>query len=105
MPTDHLVTFPINQALASTAVHAMTYDVPYREAVDIPFGATPGPAHLESTKWIPLTLSDTPDPPSMHAKANNSPVEGSANTNGSTAEDWHATLGHASFIDGGTVAL
>jgi hypothetical protein len=80
----------------------MTYDVPYREAVGIPFGATSGPAHSESAKRIPLTLSDTPDPPSMHAEAN-SPAEGSANANGSTTEDWRATLGHTSFIDGGTL--
>jgi hypothetical protein len=78
----------------------MTYDVPYCKAVDIPFGATPGPAHSESTKRIPLTLSDTHNPPSTHAEANNSPVEGSANVNGSTAKDWRATSGHASFIDG-----
>jgi hypothetical protein len=102
-PTDHPVTFPINQAPASIAVHAITYDVPYREAIDIPFRATPGPAHSESTKWIPLILSDTPDPLSTHTKANNSLVEGSTNVNGSTAEDWHATLGHVSFIDDGTL--
>jgi hypothetical protein len=30
-------------------------------------------------------------------------VEGSANTNGSTAEDWCATSGHASFINGSTL--
>jgi hypothetical protein len=102
MPMDHPVTFPIDQAPASAVVHAMTYNMPYYEAVNIPFRATPGPAHSESTKQIPLTLSDTPNPPSMHAEAN-SPAEGSANTNGSTAKDWHATLGHASFIDGGTL--
>jgi hypothetical protein len=99
---DHLVTFPNDQALASAVVRAMTYDVPYHEAIGIPFGATSGPAHSESTKWIPLTLSDTPDPLSMHAKAN-SLAEGSANTNSSTAEDWHATSGHTSFIDGSTL--
>jgi hypothetical protein len=102
MPMDHLVTFFIDQAPASTAVRTMTYNVPYHEAVDIPFGATPGPAHSESAKQIPLTLSDTPNPPSMHAKAN-SLAEGSVNMNGSTAEDWRATLGHTSFIDGSTL--
>jgi hypothetical protein len=102
MPTDHLVTFLIDQAPASAVVCTMTYDVPYHKAVGIPFGATPGPAHLESAKWIPLTLSNTPDPPSTHAKAN-SPVEGSANANSSTTEDWCATLRHMSFIDGGTL--
>jgi hypothetical protein len=102
-PTDHPVTFPIDQALASTAVYAMTYDMPYHKAIDIPFGATPRPAHSESAKRIPLTLSNTPNPPSTHAEANNSPVEGSANVNGSTTEDWCTTLGHASFIDGGTL--
>jgi hypothetical protein len=83
---DHIVTFSINQAPVSTAVHAMTYNMPYHEAINIPFGATSRPAHSESTKWIPLTLSNIPNPPSTHAKAN-SPVEGSANANGSTAED------------------
>ena len=102
MPTDHTVTFPIDQAPASTAVHTMTHDVPYHEAVDIPFGATPGPAHSESAKQIPLTLSDAPDSPSMPAEAH-SPAEGSANANGSTSEDWPATSGHTSFIDGGTL--
>jgi hypothetical protein len=38
----------------------------------------------------------------MHTKAN-SPLEGSANVNSSTAKDWHAILGHISFIDGGTL--
>jgi hypothetical protein len=102
MPTDHPVTFPINQAPASAVVRAMTYNMPYHEAIGIPFGATSGPAHSESTKQIPLTLSDTPDPPSTHAEAN-SPAEGSANANGSTTEDWHATSGHISFIDSGTL--
>jgi hypothetical protein len=102
MPMDHLVTFSINQALASTVVYAMTYNMPYYEAVSIPFRATPGPAHSESTKQIPLTLSDTPNPPSMYAEAN-SPAEGSANTNSSTAKNWHATSEHMSFIDGGTL--
>ena len=101
-PTDHMVTFPINQAPASAAVRTMTHDVPYCEAVDIPFGATPGPAHPESAKRILLTLSDAPNSPSTHAKAH-SPVEGSANANGSTAEDWRATSVHAPFIDGGTL--
>ena len=64
----------------------MTHNMPYHKAVGIPFGATLGPAHSESPKWTPLTLSNTPNPPSMHDKAN-SPAEGSANANGSTAED------------------
>jgi hypothetical protein len=101
-PMDHPVTFPINQALASTVVHAITYDMPYHKAISIPFRATPRPAHLESTKWISLTLSNTPDPLSMHAKAN-SLAEGSANVNGSTAENWCATSRHTSFINGGTL--
>ena len=101
-PTDHTVTFPIDQAPASAAVRTMTHDVPYREAVDIPFGATPGPAHSESVKRIPLTFSDTPDPPSIHDEAN-SPAEGSANASGNTAKDRRATSGHAPFIDGGTL--
>jgi hypothetical protein len=50
MLTDHLVTFPIDQAPVSAVVRAMTYNVPYHEAVGIPFGATSGPAHLESAK-------------------------------------------------------
>jgi hypothetical protein len=86
MPMDHPVTFPIDQAPVSAVVCAMTYNVPYCKAVGIPFGPTSGPAHLESTKWIPLTLSDTPNPPSIHAKANSS-AEGSANVNGSTAKN------------------
>jgi hypothetical protein len=102
MLMDHLVTFPIDQALASVVVRTMTYNVPYHKAVGIPFGATPGPAHSESAKRIPLTLSNTSNPPSTHAKANSS-AEGSANANGSTTEDWHATSRHASFIDGGTL--
>ena len=101
-PLDHLVTFPIDQAPASTAVRTTTYNMPYCEAVNFPFAATSGPSHSESVMWIPFTFIDTPDPPSTYAKAN-SPAEGSANVNSSTAEDWHATLGHASFIDGGTL--
>jgi hypothetical protein len=102
MPTDHPVTFSINQAPASAVVHAMTYNMLYCKAIGIPFGATPGPAHLKSTKQIPLTLSDIPDPPSTHAKAN-SPAEGSINMNGSTTKDWHATSRHMSFINGSTL--
>ena len=101
-PTDHTVTFPIDQAPASAAVHTMTHDMPYHEAVNIPFGATPGPAHPESTKRILLTLSDAPDSPSTHAEAH-SPVEGSANANSSTTEDRRATSAHAPFIDSGTL--
>jgi hypothetical protein len=102
MSTDHSVTLPIDQALESAAVRAMTYDVPYRKAVCIPFAATSGPTHLDSVKRISFTFFDTPDPPSMHAEAN-SPVEGSANANSSTAKDWCATSGHAFFIDGSTL--
>jgi hypothetical protein len=102
MPADHSVTLPIDQALASAAAHAMTYDVPYREAICIPFAAASGPTHSDSIKRIPFTFLDTPDPPSTHAEAN-SPVKGSANANSSTAEDWRATSGHTSFIDGGTL--
>jgi hypothetical protein len=102
MPVDHSVTLPINQAPVSTAAHAMTYDMPYRKAVHIPFMATSGPTHSDFIKRVPFTFLDTPDPPSMYAEAN-SPVKGSANANGSTAEDWCTTSGHASFIDGGTL--
>jgi hypothetical protein len=102
MPADHSVTLPIDQALVSAAAHAMTYDMPYCEAIHIPFAAASGPTHSDSIKQIPFTFLDTPDPPSTHAEAN-SPVKGSANVNSSTAEDWHATSGHASFIDGGTL--
>jgi hypothetical protein len=102
MPADHSVTLPIDQALASTAACTMTYDIPYREAVHIPFVATSGPMHSDSVKQISFTFLNTPDPPSMHAEAN-SPVKGSANANGSTAEDWHTTSGHESFINGSTL--
>ena len=99
--TDHSVTFPIDRAPASATAHAMTCDVPYREAVRIPFAPTSGPTHSDSVKRIPVTFSDTPDPPSTHAEEN-SPLEGSANANGRTAEDGCAKSGHAFFIDGGT---
>ena len=85
-PTDHPVTHLIDQAPASAAACAVTHDVPYFKAVGIPFAATLGPAHSESAKQIPLTVSDTPNPPSTHAKAN-SPTEGSAFAHSSTAED------------------
>ena len=100
--TDHPVTFPVDQAPASAAVRAMTHDVPYREVVDIHFAATLGPALSESAKRIPLTVSDTPDPPSTHAEGN-SPTEGSANASGSTTKDRRPTSGHAFFINGGTL--
>ena len=101
-PTDYPVTHLIDQAPVSTAACTVTHDAPYFEAISIPFAATLGPAHLESTKRIPLTVSDTPDPPSTHAKAN-SPTEGSAFVHSSTAEDRCATSGHVSSIDGGTL--
>jgi hypothetical protein len=98
MPMDYLVTLPIDQPPASIVAHTITYDMPYYEAVYIPFMATSRPMHSDSIKWIPLTFSNTSDPPSIYAKAN-SPVEGSANVNGSTAEDWCTTSEHMSFID------
>jgi hypothetical protein len=76
--------------------------MPYHKAIGIPFMATSRPTHLESIKQISFTFLDTPNPPSMHAKAN-SPVKGSANANGSTTEDWCTTSGHAFFIDGSTL--
>jgi hypothetical protein len=81
-PTDHSVTLPINQAPA----HAITYDVPYCEAVYIPFAAASGPTYSDSVKQISFTFLDIPNPPSTHAEAN-SPVKGSTNANGSTTED------------------
>ena len=99
---DHTVTIPIDHAPASATECAITYDVPYYKAVVIHFAATLGPAHSESTKQIPLTVSDTPDPPSTHAEGN-SPTEGSANTSGSTTKDRRPTSWHAFFIGGGTL--
>jgi len=62
----------------------------------------PRPAHWAASKWIPFTLSDTPNPLFTHSKACNPPA-GSANANDSAAEDWCAISGHASLIDGGTI--
>jgi hypothetical protein len=86
MPADHSVTLPINQAPASTVAHTMTYNMPYYKAVHILFVAASGPTHSDSIKQISFTFLDIPNPPSMHTEAN-SPVKGSANTNGSTTED------------------
>ena len=102
MLLDHPVTFPIDQAPASTAMRITTYDMPYRKAVNFPFAATSGPSHSESVMWIPFTFINMPDSPSTHAKAN-SLAESSANARGSTAKDRRATWGHAPFIDGGTL--
>jgi hypothetical protein len=86
MSTDHLVTLPIDQAPASAVARAMTYDMPYHKAIRIPFAAASGPMHSDSIKQIPFTFLDIPNPPSIHTEAN-SPVEGSANANGSTTKD------------------
>ena len=102
IPADHTVTIPINHTPASTTEHAITRDVPYHKAVVICFAATLGPAHSESAKRIPLTVSDTPDPPSTHAEGN-SPTEGSANVSGSTTKDQRPTSWHAFFIGSGTL--
>jgi hypothetical protein len=62
-----------------------------------PFFATnAGPALLDSVKWTSRHLSFT------HGEAN-SPLKGSANANGSIAEDWPAASRHASLVDGSTV--
>ena len=61
-------------------------------AMAICFAVEPKPAHREPVKRTPH------HPSAIHAKTN-SPLEGFANANGSTAKDWHAISGHASFID------
>jgi hypothetical protein len=102
-PADHSVTLPINQAPVSIIECTIIYNMPYHEAISMPFTAASGPTHSESVKQISFTFLDIPDPPSTHAKAN-SLVKGSANANDSTAEDRHATSEHTSFIDDGTLS-
>ena len=108
----------MDQTPASAAECLTMYDMPYRKAVDtlswvalatppdpalslataICFAVEPKPAHREPIK-------QTPHHPSVTHARTNSPPEGFANANGSTAEDWHAILQHASFIDSGTIPL
>ena len=115
---DTLNPHSADQAPASAAECLTMHDMPYRKAINtlswvtlamppdpalsltmaICFTVKPKPAHREPVKWTPHHPSAT------HAKTN-SPPEGFANANGSTAEDWHAILGRASFINSGTIPL
>ena len=60
------------------------------------FAANAVPALWEAVKW-------TSHHPSFTYGEANSPLKGSANANGSTAEDWPATSRHASLVNGGTI--
>ena len=105
-----------DQAPASTAECLTMRDVPYRKAINthswaalamppdpalslataIHFAVEPKPAHQEPIKQTPH------HPSAIYAKTN-SPPEGFSNMNSSMAEDWHAILGHVSFINSSTI--
>jgi hypothetical protein len=110
---------PINQALVSAAECAVVYDVPYCKAVSALtwaalamrpiiiitftgatapfFTANTRPALLEAIKQTSYHLSF------LYSEAN-SPLKGSANANGRTAEDWCGASRHMSLVDGGTIS-